>query len=163
MVTYLPAPVRSIETWHNHKRSDQTNEFIWWLIKPTSLKKVRDASFCRTFSLFPRSYQNVAIDWMKDRMSLSDDLSSQNHWGRFVTHSSVEPFQHGNKIRIHRETTWNEIFRSRSSEIHVHSFNPQFTYRLKTQGRYHVTQSNKNDPTPLTAKDRGKCWLLSLT
>ena len=79
----------------------------------------------------------------KRSMSLSDDLSSQTHWGRFVTHSSAEPFQHRNKIRIHRETTRNEIFRSRSRRIRVHSFNPQLTYRVKTQGKHHVTQSNE--------------------
>jgi len=64
----------------------------WWLIKPNSLKKVCDASFCRTFPLFPCSYQNVVTDRMKDQMSLSDDLSSQTHWRRFVMHPFAEPF-----------------------------------------------------------------------
>jgi len=56
-----------------------TNQMSLPIIKPNSLKKVRDASFCRTFSLFPRSYQNVVIDRMKNQMSLSDDLSRQTH------------------------------------------------------------------------------------
>jgi len=29
---------------------------------------------------------------MEDQMSLSDDLLSQTHWRRFVTHSFTEPF-----------------------------------------------------------------------
>jgi len=66
------------------------------------------------------------IEW-QTQMSLSDDLSNQTHWRRFVTHPSVESFQYGN-----------EIFRSRPCGIH-----PQLTYRVKTQGRHYVTQSNK--------------------
>jgi len=113
MLTYLPALVRSIEVQPNDKRSDQTNEFIWWLIKPNSLKKVRDAFSCWTFSLFPRSCQDVATDQMvtdriKDQRSLADDLASWTHWRMFVTHPDTESFQYGNKIRVDRESLRND-------------------------------------------------------
>ena len=38
-------------------RMTNTNEFIWWLIKPNSLKKVRDAFSYRIFPLFSCSYK----------------------------------------------------------------------------------------------------------
>ena len=57
MVAYLPALVRSIKARPDDKRSDHTHEFIWWLIKSNSLEKVFDAFSCRTFPLFPCSYQ----------------------------------------------------------------------------------------------------------
>jgi len=75
MVAYLYGPVRSSEARPNDKRSDQTNKFIWWLIKPNSLKKVRDAFSCRTFPFFPRSYQDMVTDQMvTDRMENTNEF-----------------------------------------------------------------------------------------
>jgi len=62
------------------------------LNEPNSSKKVLDASFCRIFPLFSRSYQNVVTDRMEDQRSLANDLSSQTHRRKFVTHLFAEPF-----------------------------------------------------------------------
>jgi len=77
----------NIKMWWSIDPHGGSNEFIWWLIKLNSLKKVHDASL-----------QNLSIEstfisrcgdqltLMEDRMSLSNSLSIQTHWGRFVTH-----------------------------------------------------------------------------
>jgi len=63
------------------------NEFIWWLIKPNSLKKVRDASLQNLFIVFTFiSRCDDRSTLMEDRMSLSDSLSSQTQWRRFMMH-----------------------------------------------------------------------------
>ena len=103
----------------NNQMEDQIS-LSYDFIKPNSLKKVHDASFCRTFSLFPRSYQNVAIDRMKDQVS----LSSQTHWRRTF---SLFPHSWQNMA-----TKWGWkgtprgriISRQSSRRIHIHSFNP---------------------------------------
>jgi len=67
---------------------------IKWMIKwvymiAYQVKLIEEASWCifwRTFSLFSHSYRKVVTDRMNDQMSLSDGLSSQTHWRRFVTH-----------------------------------------------------------------------------
>ena len=71
MVTYLPALVRSIEDRPNDKKSDRSNEFIWWLIKAELIEQ----GSWRTFSLFPRSYQDVVTDQMvTDRMTNTNEF-----------------------------------------------------------------------------------------
>ena len=87
-----------------------SNEFIWWLIEPNSLKKVRDTSFAELF-----------------------------HW--FYIH--IKMWQQ----RIKGDFTRRPISRQNPRGIHVYLCGPQLICRR------HATLH----PTPLTAKDRGKC------
>jgi len=60
-------------TEHPISQMNWLNEFIWWLIKPNSLKKVRDASLQNFFNVF--TFILRCGDWstpMVDEMSLSD-------------------------------------------------------------------------------------------
>jgi len=62
------------------------NESIWWLIKSNSLKEVWRI-FAESFHCFHIHIKMWwSIDSYGDQMSLSDGLSSQTHWRRFVTH-----------------------------------------------------------------------------
>ena len=77
----------SIEARPNDKRSDRSNEFIWWVIKLKWLKKVYDASLQNFFTVFTfisrcGDRSTLMVGWM----SLSDGLSSQTHWRRLVMH-----------------------------------------------------------------------------
>ena len=57
---------------------DRLNEFIWWLIKSNSLKKVRDASLQNLSIIFTFiSIWGDQLTLMVDWMSLSEGLSSQ--------------------------------------------------------------------------------------
>ena len=67
-----------IKMWWSIDSDGGLNKFIWWLIKPNSLKKVRNASLqnisiVSTFILRLGDQSTL----MENRMSLSDGLSSQ--------------------------------------------------------------------------------------
>ena len=61
MVAYLPTLVRSIKARPNDNRSDRSNNKHKWVYLMTYqvelIEEGRDAFSCRTFPLFPRSYQ----------------------------------------------------------------------------------------------------------
>jgi len=74
-------------TEHSNSLMNWLNEFIWWLIKLNSLKKVRDTSLQNLFNV--STSINRCGDRstpMVDEMSSFDDLSSWTHWRRFVMH-----------------------------------------------------------------------------
>ena len=76
-----------IKIWWLIDSHEGSNKFIWWLIKPNSLKKIRDASL-QNVSIVSRFVLRCG-DWstlMEDWMSLSDCLSNQTYWRKFVMH-----------------------------------------------------------------------------
>ena len=76
-----------IKMWWSIVSHGGSNEFIWWLIKSNSLKKIRDTSLQNLFTVFTLiSRCGDRSTLMENQMSLSNGLSSQTHWRRFVTH-----------------------------------------------------------------------------
>ena len=111
-----------------------SNEFIWWLIKLNSLKKVRDASLENIFSV--SIFTSRCGDWstpMVNWMSLSDGLWSRTHWRRFVIHlcKTFLVFSHSYQSVV---TKWGSeriprgmlISRQISRIVYIHFFNPQW-------------------------------------
>jgi len=79
------APLGDLQMWQSIGSYGGWNEFIWWLIKLNSLKRVSNASLknLSSVSIFILRCGNRSI-FIVDEISLSDDLSSRTHWKSFA-------------------------------------------------------------------------------